>query len=58
MYTRSRALELLRETTGVETVEYAVAAALLFAGVMIGLGGLVLAILPLAQGVAQTIFGA
>lgn len=57
MTTRSRAMEFIRETTGVETVEYAVAAALLIAGVLIGLGGMVLAILPLAQGIAQTIFG-
>jgi len=58
METRSRALEFLRETTGVETVEYAVAAALLLAGVLIGIGGMVLAVLPLAQAAAHTIFGA
>lgn len=57
MHTRTRALEFLKETTGVETVEYAVAAALLIVGVLIGLGGMVLAVLPLAQAAAQTIFG-
>jgi hypothetical protein len=53
---RSRAMEFLREAAGVETIEYAVAAALLVTGVLIGLGGLLLAILPMAQRVAQTIF--
>ncbi len=57
MYTRTRALEFLKETTGVETIEYAVAAGLLVAGVLIGIGGMVLAILPLAHAAAQTIFG-
>ncbi len=56
MQMRSRAMEFLRETAGVETIEYAVAAALLITGVLIGVGGLILAILPMAQRVAQTIF--
>ncbi len=53
---RSRAMEFLKEAAGIETIEYAVATALLIAGVLIGVGGLLLAILPLAQRIAQTIF--
>ncbi len=53
---RERTLQFLRDKAGIETVEYAVATALLITGVLIGLGGLLLAIAPLFQGVAQTIF--
>lgn len=54
---RSKTMEFLKEATGVETIEYAVAAALLITGVLIGLGGLLLALLPMAQRVADTIIG-
>jgi len=56
MTTRSKAIEFLREATGVETIEYAVATALLITGVIIGVGGLLFAVVPLAQRVAQSIF--
>ena len=55
---RERALQFLRDKAGIETVEYAVATALLIAGVLIGLGGLLLALAPLIQSVAQAIFNA
>ena len=57
MISRVRAKEFFRETTGIETVEYAVATALLIAGVLIGLGGVLLAMLPLMQRISETIFG-
>lgn len=57
MQVRSRALDILREATGAETLEYAVAAALLVAGVLIGFCGIVLALAPIAQGAAHALFG-
>ena len=56
MPTRSRTMEFLREATGVETIEYAVAAALLMTGVLISFGGLLLVLLPMAQRVVQAVF--
>ncbi len=49
-------MEFLKEAAEIETIEYA-ATALLIAGVLIGVGGLLLAILPMVQRTAQTIFG-
>ena len=51
-----RAYQFLLDKAGIETVEYAVATALLIGGLIIGLGGMILALAPLFQGLAQTIF--
>jgi hypothetical protein len=48
---------MLREATGAETLEYAIAAALLVAGVLIGFCGIALAVAPIAQGAVHTVFG-
>ena len=53
---RDWTIQFLRDKAGIETVEYAVATALLIAGVLIGVGGLMLALAPLFQSVAQTVF--
>ena len=57
MLIRMKAKDFFREATGVETIEYAIATALLIAGVLIGVGGILLAMLPVVQKVSQTIFG-
>jgi Flp pilus assembly pilin Flp len=49
-------MQFLRDNAGIETVEYAVATALLIAGVLIGVGGLLLAILPMLQRLTEIVF--